>query len=816
MLLNYLKIAFRFLTKNRSFSIINIFGLTLGFLCFILIALYLHDELSFDMFHRDAGKMFRVLQHEKADDGSIRDVAPVAARIAPEGLKQIPGIESVCRISGFGRITVGNDPNNRNYERLITADPNFFSFFDFKLLEGDPATALEIPEGVVISEKFAQRYFGNEPAMGKRLWTSLTRNDQPVEFTVTGVMKEFPKNSHIQLEIIFSDKTWSTIFPWYTEFMNGDWTSNSFLTYIKLKPSANQKDAEQQLTTLVKANYPPDREFKSNFSFQPMKSIHMYSDTIQGVEINSNGIKPFYLYMFGAIAVLILLIACLNYMNLSTAAALKRTREIGTRKTLGAQKFQLIGQFTGEAVILSAISLFLALALLQILIPSINEFTQKDLALTNLPLNWLLTIILIMILAGILSSMYPSFIISGVMPVDAMKKQIKVGNRSLPMRKMLVVAQFAVSIMMITSTLVIYKQLQFIRNKELGFDLNNLLVIDINSGQLRRNFENVKAHFASIPEVEQITTSTRVPGEWKSFPIASAKLAENPVPQEMIYVGIDQDFLNTYNIKLLEGRNFESGNGDSLKVILTKLAVERFGLKDPVGQFIEIPSVRWGGGVRQLEQPFRVQVIGVADNFHFESFRREMMPLIFAYPNTPIQQIDYYTLRINTTKWSEVISKLQKANNEIDAENPMEYNFLNDRFQDFYIADEKRGQIFLAFSSIVVIIACLGLFALVSFSIETRTKEIGIRKVLGASVRNIITMVSKEFLLLVILAVFIGIPAAFFMMTRWLEDFAYHVSIGADIFVLSAGIALLIAFATVSFRSIKAAIANPVNSLRSE
>jgi putative ABC transport system permease protein len=816
MLLNYFKIALRYLLKNRTFSAINIFGLTLGFLCFILITLYLHDELSFDMFHRDANRICRVLQHEKLDDGTIRDVAPVAARVASESLKQIPEVEDAVRISGLGRITVGNDPANRNYERLVTTDANFFTFFDFKLLEGDPKTALDVLDGVVISEKFAQRYFPNQPAFGKRLWTSLTRNDQPVELTVTGIMKDSPKNSHMQIDILFAEKTFPTIFPQYTQFMNSDWTSNSFVTYMKLKEGVDKISAEEKISALVKLNYPTDREFKSNFSLQPLKDIHMYSDNIQGVEVNSNGIKPFYLYMFGGIAFLILLIACLNYMNLSTASALKRTREIGTRKTLGAQKFQLIGQFTGEAIILSAVSLFLALALLQMLMPAVNEFTQKDLALANLPLNWLLAIVAVMLVAGILSSLYPSLIISSVMPADAIKKQVKVGNSSIPMRKMLVVVQFAVSIMMITSTIVIYKQLQYIRSKELGFDLNNLLVIDINSNRLRRDYENIKAQFASIKEVEKITTSTRVPGEWKSFPIASVKPAGDPTPQEMIYVGIDQDFLSTYNIKLLEGRNFVSGNSDSLKVILTKLAVEKLGLKDPVGQLVEIPSFRWGGGIRQLEQPFRVEVIGVADNFHFESFRQEMMPLIFAAPNTPIQQIDYYTLRISTTNWSDVISKLKETNSKLDAENPLEYNFLNDRFQNFYIADEKRGQIFLVFSSIVVIIACLGLFALVSFSIETRTKEIGIRKVLGASVQNIISMVSKEFLLLVIIATLIGIPVAFYMMTNWLEDFAYRITIGVEIFVLSGVIALLIAFATVSFRSIKAALANPVNSLRSE
>lgn len=816
MLLNYIKIAYRYLLKNRTFSVINIFGLTVGFLCFALIALYLHDELNFDMFHRDASRIYRVIQHEKLEDGTIRAVAPVAARIAPESAKQLPEVEDAVRISVLGRITVGNDPANRSYEPLLTADPNIFSFFDFPFVAGDPVEALQIPDAVVISETFAKKYFGNEPALGKRIWTSVTRDRQSVEVLVTGVMKDFPKNSHIRLDIIFSDKTWSTIFPWYDNFMSSDWSTNSFLSYIKLKPGADKKAFETKLSVLVKANYPTDQKFASTYSIQPLSDIHLYSENIQGVELDNGAMKPFYLYLFAAVAFLILLIACLNYMNLSTAAATKRTREIGTRKTLGALKSQLIAQFSGEAVILSAVSLILAVSLLQVVLPAVNEFTEKDMGLSSFSLQWILGLILTMVAAGLLSSLYPAYIVSRVSPAEALKKDVRLGNRSLPVRKLLVVAQFSVSILMIVSTLVIYRQLEFMRNKELGFDLENLLVVDINSDRLRRNFENVKAEFNSLAEVQSISTSTRVPGEWKSFPITTVNPAGSSTSRKMIYVGIDQDFLSTYNIKLLEGRNFVSGRGDSAKVILTKMAVEQLKLTNPIGQIIEIPTVRRGGGIDNLETPFRAEVIGVADNFHFESFRQKMMPLIFASPNTVIQRIDYYTLRIKTNDWDRSIARIKEVNTRIDADNPLEYTFLNGRFESFYRADEKRGQIFLVFSCIIVLIACLGLFALVSFSIESRTKEIGIRKVLGASVESIVGMVAKEFLLLVVVAGVISIPVAWYIMSAWLQDFAYHVNMGAGVFILASVIAVAIAFITVSFKAIRAAVANPVNSLRSE
>jgi putative ABC transport system permease protein len=307
-----------------------------------------------------------------------------------------------------------------------------------------------------------------------------------------------------------------------------------------------------------------------------------------------------------------------------------------------------------------------------------------------------------------------------------------------------------------------------------------------------------------------------VPGEWKSFPIATVKPNGAMEGMDMIYVGIDDDFLSTYNIKLLEGRNFIPNKSDSLKVILTKLAVEQLNLTNPVGQVIEIPTVRRGGSIENMEQPFRAEVIGVVDNFHFESFRQKMMPVIFAYPNTGIQRIDYYTMRIKTSNWTETLAKLKEVNTKIDANNPMEYTFLNDQFETFYKADEKRGQTFLVFSSVIVLIACLGLFALVSFAIESRMKEIGIRKVLGASVQSIVGLVSKEFLILVVFASMIALPVAYWLMKNWLAEFAYQIGLGIELFAAAGIVAVVIAFITISFRTIGAATSNPVDSLRNE
>lgn len=816
MFFNYLTIALRHLAKNRIFTGVNLFGLTLGFLCFILLSLYVYDELSFDMFHHDANRLYRVIQHETTEEGNVRDVMVTNARIGPESVLQIPDVEDATRMYSLGRITVGNDPASRNYEVTVTTDQNFFSMFNFPFVEGD-ASVLAKPDMILISERYAKKYLGNGPYVGKRIFTTASRKDVPVEMEVGGVFKDTPKNTHFDLDIVFTEATWRSIFDRFGQQLDTDWQSNGYITYVKLREGADVRSVEEQMTALVKAHYPKDREFRSTFTLQAMKDIHTQSHNLQGSDGRDKGIKPFYIYMFAVVAILILAIACLNYMNLSTASAFRRVKEIGTRKALGAMKTQLITQFTGEAVILTVVSLTIALAILQIILPYVNQFAEKDMSLNILPLSWSIGLAVTILLAGILSASYPAFIISKVSAVEAFKKEIKIGSRSVPMRKILVASQFAVSIMMIACTLVIYQQLNYLRTKDVGFDKSNLVVIDINSRALRRNFEQVKAEFAKVPGVQSITASTRVPGEWKTFPVASVRTGKESNTSEMIFVGIDNDFLSTFQIELKEGRNFLPGETDSTKVILTEKGVKDLGLEDPIGAMIDIPTVRWGGSVETPDRPYRAEVIGVAADFHFESFRHKLMPVIFGAPNTVIQSIDYYTARVNSQNLSEIVEQLKLVNTKIDQLNPMEYTFLDDQvFAEFYRMDEKRGQIFLVFSSIIICIASLGLFALVSYSIESRMKEIGVRKVLGATIPNIVTLVSKEFIVLVTVSGVIAVPAAWVLMSNWLKDFEYRIGVGGGVFILALAMALTIAFATICFRAIRAARANPVNSLRSE
>lgn len=815
---SYFKISLRQLIKNKTFSVINISVLTLGFSCFLLLALYLHDELSFDMFHRDANTIYRITQQERQDNGTLRNISSVAPAIGKEVREQFPEVEDMVRLSAFGRVTLGNDPTNRTHERALSADANFFTFFDFPLVEGDAKTALKEPFTIVVSETIKKKYFGAGAALGKQIWSGYRRAGQPVYLTVSGVMKNFPKNSHLQMDILFSEATWHSLYNDYTQYVTSEWVDTEYTTYLKIKPQSNTELLSTRIETLVKNNYPSDQEFRSSFALQPLRKIHTNSSQLESAaeQFNVNSIKPFYLYTFAALGFVLLLTACLNYMNLATAMAIKRTREIGTRKTLGAPKNQMVVQFITDSVLFSLLSLLLSVGLAYLVLPWINVFTNKEISISSLPFEWLVMVVAVILSVGILAALYPAFIATRVSIVDALKREIKIGGSSLSVRKALLVMQFAISVMMITSTLIIYQQLNYLREKDLGFSHENLVVIDVNSRNLRRNFETVKSEFGKPAEVLRVAASTRVPGEWKSFPVATAKSNQNTIGSEMIFVGIDRDFLETYKIKLLAGRTIEDPVADSLKIVVTQLAVEQLGLTDPIGQVVEIPRVRYGERAEELDTPFRVEIIGVVENFYFESLHRKQLPVIFGALNTAIQVIDYYTLQINTSNWNNTLETLKAINHKIDPDTPLEYTFLDARFEEMYLADARRGQIFLVLSIIVVIIASLGLFALVSYSVESRLKEIGVRKVMGASVSSIVALISKEFLVLVIIAGAIGLPIAGYYMQSWLQEFAYHIPFGVLVFAEALLITLVIAFITIGVRTARAAVLNPVNSLRSE
>lgn len=809
MLKNYFKIAVRYLFKNKVFSLVNVLGLTLGFACFILLALFVRDELSFDTFHSDSNSIYRVVQQIKDADGSQRKVATIAPAIGEEAVKDFPEVENQTQLIQIGRLTMGNEPLNRDYERIWIADANFFKFFNFDFLYGNPQQALTEPNNLVITVSTAKKYFGKTDVVGKTLYTNR------FQATISGVIKDFPANSHIQMNTIHAEPTWARQIDQWKEWVTSNWTANAMITYVKMKPGFDHKKAfEKKLTTLVTKHYGDDVDYSSSFMLQPLSDIHLYSQDIQG-GLNAHPGNALYVYMFSIVGILILVIACFNYMNLSTAAGSRRTREVGMRKTLGAGKWQLIMQFAGEALLLSVLALVLACTLLELVLPYVNSFIGKSLSIPygNLPLVAIL--FGIVLLSGILSAFYPSLILSRVNAATALKQEISVGGNNLSLRKILVVAQFVVSIAMISATIIIYQQLNYVRQKDLGFNVDNLITIDINSGALRHQFESIKQEFGKLSEVKNVTVSSRVPGEWKTFPIANVEDRTSDAKGQMIFVGVDKDFLDTYRINLLKGRNLRNAAADSDKVLLTESAVKELDLKNPIGQKVDINGTIWAGDLDE-DSHFSPTVVGIVSDFYFQSFKKEKRPLMLASYRNPIQNIDYYTLRINSSDWQKTLDKLQAINHSFDPENPVEYHFLDQRFQQYYQVDQKRGELFLLFSGIIIFIACMGLFALASFAIENRIKEIGVRKVLGASIANITWLLSSEFTVLVAIAFVLSIPIAYWAAQSWLQEFAYRISISWWIFPAAGLTALLIALGTVSFQTIRAALVNPVESLRNE
>lgn len=809
MLYNYLKIAFRNLIKNKTFSLVNILGLTLGFSCFILLSLFVLDELSFDSFHDDSGEIYRVVQHITEPSGDSRNLATIAPLVGTEAQSRFPEVTDQTQLISIGRNTVGNEPLERDYETIWIADPNFFEFFSFEFIEGDLSNALSEPNNLVITESMALKYFGETNVVGKTLFTN------SYEAVITGVLRDFPSNSHLNMNLIHAEATWQREIPRWSEFVTTNWTSNSFITYFKMQSGFDKPAFEEKITELVTDNYPDEVEYTSSFSLQPLNEIHLYSASIQG-GLNMNQGSPLYLYMFSIVGALILVIACFNYMNLSTAAASRRTREVGMRKTLGAGKSQLISQYMGESLVIAVLSLFLAVTTVELTLPLVNDLTGKTLLLpfdNYLLIGGLLSAALI---SGLLSSLYPAFFLSRVNPASAFKNEVKIGNTNFSLRKALIVTQFAISIGMIATTIIIYQQMNYVKDKELGFSKENRLVIDINSGAFRSQFESIKQEFNKLSEVQSVSASSRVPGEWKVFPVANVDRIDSDITTQMNFVAADGDFLQTFDVKLLEGRNLRNSIADSNSVLITKSGAEKLGYENPLGKLVNIPSTIWNGDFDTQDTPFSPEIVGVVDDFYFESLHQTQKPVMIASYRNPIHNIDYFTLDVVTNDWQETIAKLKEISFQFDPENPMEYTFLDNRFDEIYQADQLRGKLFFGFSLVIIFIASMGLFALASFTIESRVREIGVRKVLGATVQNIVVLVCKDFLLLIVIGFLIATPVAWYVVEKWLTEFAYRINLNPLFFVFAGIIAIGVALLTISYHAIKSALLNPVDSLRSE
>ena len=821
MIKNYFKTAWRSLWKNKIYTTLNVAGLTFGISCFLLIGLYIFDELTFDEQHSKANRIYRVIEH-KTVNGEATTIAAAGYKLAEESKRSIVEVENTTHIQRTGRanLLTPENPGNFFQETVTVADEHLLEVFDFPLISGNRKTALREPNSIIINESLAKRLFNKTDAVGKTVQFSFM--DPPLQ--ITGILKDHPRNSSFDFSSVISESSFKAD-SGYSNMLAGDWLSNNFSVYALLKPNVNPKSVSGKMTKLVHDNFQTPAGTSFSFSLQPLKSIHLNSKNIvdgarnSNVEAISQG-SAFYIKIFSFIALFVLLIAGINYMNLTTARASSRLKEIGVRKSVGAFQGHLIRQFLFESLLVTFISFLLALAVVNLLLPAFNQFANKQLSLgfsTDYRI-WLFAIAFVTII-GLLAGSYPALLLSRFKPV-LLLKGFKLQNRTdLSLRKGLVIFQFTISVVMIIATIVLFLQVRYLNNTDLGFNKDLLVVIDVNTNLARANFETVKNEIAKIPAVKNISVTSRVPGEWKTYRTIKIKnMGSTDDPNVAYMFGADKDFMKTFEVQLLKGRNFKNP-GDSAAIIINETAAKMLGITEVADQVVEIPAASRGGAFAPLNPdniPFKPRVVGIVKDFHFQSLRDKIEPLVLAYNNNPIHVIDYYSARIESKDIQGTLDKLKAVMVNNDKNDPFEYHFLNDQLALFYVEDERRQTLLIWVALATIFIACLGLFGLATYSAEQRVKEIGVRKVLGATVINLASLLSKDFLKLVLIANCIAFPIAWWAANKWLQEYAYHIKVEWWVFVLAAVLALLIAIITVSFQAIKAAIANPVKSLRTE
>lgn len=801
MLKNYIKIIWRNLISNKVSSFINIFGLMTGLTSFLLISLYVFDELTFDRFHKNADNIYRVIFHRTTSEGKEIKIAGAGYQVSENAKHDFPEIAETVRLLSLGRTNVSTTENtNVFYESYLIGSAGFLEVFSFPLLKGDRSTALSLPHSVIITAETALKLFNTIEVTGRLIKT----DRDTVPFKITGVLKNFPINSHLSFNLLFSEL--SLTGAGFKKFIESDWNSQNFTTYLLLNNSVKPGDIETKINNLVAKHQPGDPSGKNNFILQPMKDIHFHSADIEG---NSGKISNIsYIYIFSSIALFVLVIACINYMNLTTARSVSRAKEIAIRKTSGASQKNLAFQFLSEAYLITIFAGVFALVLAKLLLNWFNSFTVKHLTLgTQSDYRIWSGLAGIIILTGLLAGLYPAIFQSRFKPFSLLKKNDNTGRGNLSIRQLLVVFQFALSILMIFATIVVYRQMNYVTSIDMGFNKDNLIVIDINSQRIRRSAETIKTEFGKLEQVRAVTVSSRVPGEWKDLPRVKVKNEniETTEGDEMFFLGVDDQFLKTYEIKLVKGRNFMTGQADSSSVLINQSAATELGIIEPEGQMIEIST----------ETPFRARIIGIVKDFNFQSLRQPLAPMILGFQNNPVQSIDYFTVKV-TSNTTQTLKQIDTILHGIDQSHLTEYHFLNQQWDLFYREDHIRETIFMIVAILTIIIACLGLYGLAAYSAEQNIKMIGIRKIMGASVSNIVFRQSKNFLTLVLIAAIIALPAAPWMMNHWLHDFAYRISISWWIFLISVSAALLIAVLTISYQTIKAANTNPVKNLRAE
>ena len=808
MFKNYFKTAWRNLNMNKFISFINLFGLTVGLSCCLLIAIYILNELSYDRYNKNADNIYRIERtFLNAETGALSlELGAVAPPFAPLLQNDFKDIKEVTSILPAGTSAIKYGENIFNQDNVFFADENLFNVFDFKITKGNPAVALRDPFSAMLTEETAKKYFGNDNPMNK-----IIRLNNQYDFKVTGIYKALPANSHWHPDVMISFNTLKDSAIYGENNLMTNWGNNSFYTYLLLPEHFNPKKLETQFPAFQNRHIPAEGKFKASdysiLSLRKLTAIHLYSHTDEELEINGD-IKR--VYIFSAIALFILLIACINYMNLSSARSVLRAKEIGVRKTAGARKGELVAQFLCESVFIAWLAATLAFVLTIVALPWLNQLSGQQLSVHSLG-QWevLIAILLLPFLVGILSGIYPALYLSSFQPIKVLKGVIIKGGGNISFRKALVIFQFSISIILIIATVIVFQQLNYIQNKSLGFDRGHVITLRNNDG-LDHSFQSFKHELLSNSNIKEVGRSSRIPtGRLLDSQGSQLNRGDSLAPSkaDIKYVVADENFIPTYGIKIVAGRNFSKDYGmDTSSFLINETAVKALELKsneDAIGKQFQYGMQKG-------------TIAGVFNDFNFESLHQRIIPLVL-FESRADDGSDYNNISIKTYgNVSGALAQIEKTWKKYLPEIPYEYKFLDDRYAKLYESENRQSSIFTIFSCIAIFIACLGLFGLSAFTITQRVKEIGVRKVLGASTGSIVKLISKDFLLLVVIAAVIAFPVAWYAMDHWLQDFAYRINIDWWVFVLAGIIALVIAFVTISFQAIKAASANPVKSLRTE
>jgi putative ABC transport system permease protein len=826
MIKNYLKVALRSIFRNRLTAFINIAGLALAMTCAILIYLFVWDEMSYNDYHSNADRIFRVTRIFNDNDGApTLHLSSVAPPIGPLLKNDFGEIEFMARTFDNGGV-IGQEKNGSlesvTEDDLFMAEPDLFRIFDIEVLSGDPYKDFQRPFTVMLSESTARRYFNDLNVIGKRL-----RYDNSFDLEVTGVYKDFPVQTHWHPDFLVSFITMEDNKVYSRKGLETNWGNNAFATYVLLEKGADAAKLQTQfpgfldkhLGSFARANWEAGEDFVASkataLTLQKVTDIHLRSHLDDEIEVNGNMNN---VYMMGVIGLFIVLIACFNFINLSTARATKRAKEVGLRKVVGAFKNQLIGQYLSESVLIALVALVLSVGLAYLAIDWLNDFTGKTLSL-NLFSNGVLAggLLLFALIVGLLAGAYPAFVVSSFKPALVLKGQQGSAKGKAGMRKTLVVAQFAISIILLIATGITFQQLNYLNDRDIGYDRNQVVTLTY-YGLLDKNYDAFYNEMMKSSSIKDIGRSSRIPTGRLLDTKGEARITKGDslvnTGVELKCVGVDQDFFSTYGVEFAAGRNFSKDipTDDTLAYVINEAAVKALG---------------WKSNEAGIDTDFqygdtRGKLIGVVKDFHFESLHQRVVPLIFLprklsiFPPRKRPGYNHLVVKIAGSEMKEGLQHMEAIWKTMLPGRPYEYQFMDDRYGRLYEAEQKEGKLFTVFSGVAILIACMGLFGLATFNTMQRVKEIGIRKVLGASMPGILGLLSKEIVVLILISNAIAWPVAWMLMKQWLGTFAYHIDMSLGMYALAAIGAVLLALLTVSAQTIKAAMTNPANTLRYE